>query len=140
MIITDQKILRQTSIKIEDSNKELLALIIELLEKELKNSKIPGVGLSAIQIGIPLQVAIIRTRDLKLNLYNPEIIKMEGPFIFNNEGCLSIPNIFKDTTRFCTIQIKNGDGSIITLEGYNSVVAQHETDHLSGVLFIDRTI
>jgi len=140
MIITDQKILRQTSIKIEDSNKELLALMIELLEKELKNSKIPGVGLSAIQIGIPLQVAIIRTRDLKLDLYNTEIIKMNGPFIFNNEGCLSIPNLFKDTTRFRIIQIKNGDGSVITLEGYNSVVVQHEIDHFSGILFIDRTI
>jgi peptide deformylase len=140
MIITDQKILRQTSIKIEDSNKELLALIIELLEKELKNSKIPGVGLSAIQIGILLQVAIIRTPNLKLDLYNTEIIKMNGPFIFNNEGCLSIPNIFKNTTRFRIIQIKNGDGCIISLEGYNSVVAQHECDHLSGVLFIDRTI
>jgi peptide deformylase len=139
MIITDQKILRQASVKIEDSNKEFLALIIDLLEKELKNSKIPGVGLSAIQIGIPLQVAIIRTRDLKLDLYNTEIIKMNGPFIFNNEGCLSIPNLFKDTTRFRTIQIKNGDGSIITLEGYNSVVVQHETDHLNGILFIDRT-
>jgi len=140
MIITDQKILRQASVKIEDSNKELLALMIELLEKELKNSKIPGVGLSAIQIGIPLQVAIIRTRDLKLDLYNTEIIKMNGPFIFNNEGCLSIPNLFKDTTRFRIIQIKNGDGSVITLEGYNSVVVQHEIDHFSGILFIDRTI
>lgn len=140
MIITDQKILRQTSVKIEDSNKEFLALIIDLLEKELKNSKIPGVGLSAIQIGIPLQVAIIRTRDLKLDLYNTEIIKMNGPFIFNNEGCLSIPNLFKDTTRFRIIQIKNGDGSVITLEGYNSVVVQHEIDHFSGILFIDRTI
>jgi len=140
MIITDQKILRQASVKIEDSNKELLALMIELLEKELKNSKIPGVGLSAIQIGIPLQVAIIRTRDLKLDLYNTEIIKMNGPFIFNNEGCLSIPNLFKDTARFRIIQIKNGDGSVITLEGYNSVVVQHEIDHFSGILFIDRTI
>jgi len=140
MIITDQKILRQPSVKIEESNKELLTLIIELLEQELKNSKIPGVGLSAIQIGIPLQVAIIRTLDLQLDLYNTEIIKMNGPFIFNNEGCLSIPNIFKDTARFKIIQIKNGDGSIITLEGYNSVVAQHETDHWAGVLFTDRTI
>jgi peptide deformylase len=140
MITTDQTILRQTSVKIADSNKEMLALVIDLLEKELKNSKIPGVGLSAIQIGIPLQVAIIRTMDLKLDLYNTEIIKMASPFIFNNEGCLSIPNIFKDTTRFRIIQIKNGDGSIITLDGYNSVVVQHEICHFEGKLFTDYAI
>jgi peptide deformylase len=139
MICTDLKILRQVSKPFKRSQKELKELIA-ILEKELAESKIPGVGLSAIQIGIPLQIAIIRTRDLKLDLYNTDIIKMNEHFIFNNEGCLSTPNIFKDTLRFRTIQIKNGDGSIITLEGYNSVVVQHETDHWNGVLFIDRII
>jgi peptide deformylase len=139
MICTDLKVLRQVSKPFNGSQKELNQLI-SLLEKALVESPIPGVGLSAIQIGIPLQVAIIRTLDLQLDLYNTEIIKMNGPFIFNNEGCLSIPNVFKDTTRFKIIQIKNGDGSIINLEYYNSVVAQHEIDHFSGFLFIDRTI
>ena len=139
MICTDLKILRQVSKPFNGSQKELKELIA-LLEKELKEFQIPGVGLSAIQIGIPLQIAIVRTPNLQLDLYNTEIIKMNGPFIFNNEGCLSIPNIFKDTTRFRIIQIKNGEGSIITLEGYNSVVVQHECDHFAGFLFIDRTI
>jgi peptide deformylase len=139
MICTDLKVLRQISKPFKGTQEELDKLI-SILEKELVESPIPGVGLSAIQIGIPLQVAIIRTSDLQLDLYNTEIIKMNGPFIFNNEGCLSIPNIFKDTTRFRIIQIKNGDGNIINLTGYNSVVVQHETDHFSGFLFIDRII
>lgn len=139
MICTDLKVLRQLSKPFNDSKKELNQLI-SLLEKELVESPILGVGLSAIQIGIPLQVAIIRTSDLQLTLYNTEIIKMNGPFIFNNEGCLSIPNVFKDTIRFKTIQIKNGNGDIISLTSYNSVVVQHEIDHWHSILFIDRAL
>jgi len=139
MIITDQNVLRQSSVEIEYSNKELLALIIELLEQNLKNSKIPGVGLSAIQIGIPLQVAIVRTPNLKLNLYNTKIINMQKPFIFKNEGCLSIPNVFKDTQRFNLIEIENGDGQIFKLRGYEAVVVQHELNHFKGELFLDHT-
>jgi peptide deformylase len=140
MIITDQSVLKQSSVEIEYSNKELITLIIELLEQNLKNSKIPGVGLSAIQIGIPLQVAIVRTANLKLNLYNTKIINMRNPFIFKNEGCLSIPNIFKDTKRFNLIEIENGDGQIFKLAGYEAVVVQHELNHFKGELFLNYSI
>jgi peptide deformylase len=137
MIITDQKILRQVSKPFEGSKEELYK-IIALLDKELKSSTIPGVGLSAIQIGIPLQIAIIRTKDLDIDLYNAKIIDCSGLFRFQNEGCLSIPNIFKDTWRFKNITIENGDRAIIKLQGYNSVVVYHELDHQNGILFIDR--
>jgi len=139
MIITNQKVLRQKSHKFEGSKKELNALIKQL-EKELANSKIPGVGLSTIQIGIPLQVAIIRYKDISINLYNAEIIKRTDPFIFKNEGCLSIPTVFKDTIRFAYVEIKNGDGKILKLNAYDSIIAQHEIDHWNSILFIDRTI
>jgi len=137
MIITNQKILRQVSKPCIVRGKALYELIA-LLDKELTSSTIPGVGLSAIQIGIPLQVAIIRTIDLDLDLYNTKIIDCSGLFRFKHEGCLSIPNIFKDTWRFENITIENGDGSIIKLTGYNSIVVQHECDHFQAVLFIDR--
>jgi peptide deformylase len=137
MIITDQKILRQVSKPFKGSKEDLYKLIAQL-DLELKKSAIPGVGLSAIQIGLPLQVAIIRTNDLDIDLYNAKIIACSGLFRFQNEGCLSIPNIFKDTWRFKNISIKNGDGAIIKLQGYNSVVVYHELDHQNGILFIDR--
>lgn len=137
MIITDKKILRQISKPFTGSKEELYKLIA-LLDKELINSSIPGVGLSAIQIGISIQIAIIRTKDFDLDLYNAKIIDCSGLFKFKGEGCLSIPNTFKDTWRFENITIKNGDDSIIKLSGFNSIVCQHELDHANGVLFIDR--
>ena len=137
MIITDQKILRQVSKPFKGSKEDLYKLIAKL-DKELKTSAIPGVGLSAIQIGIPLQVAIIRTNDLDIDLYNAKIIDCSCLFRFQNEGCLSIPNTFKDTWRFKFITIENGNGDIIKLQEYASIVVQHELDHAVGVLFIDR--
>ena len=139
MITTDLKILRQKSSKFNGSKKELNELVNKL-EYELKTSKIPGVGLSAIQIGILSQVAIIRHNNIKLDLYNAEIIKQIDPFIFKNEGCLSIPNTFKDTIRFAYIEVKNGDGQILKLNGYDSIICQHEIDHWFSILFIDRVI
>ena len=75
-----------------------------------------------------------------INFYNPKIIEMSCPFKFIGEGCLSIPNTFKDVIRYRKIVIKNGDNSLINLEGFEAVVAQHEIDHFNGILFTDRTI
>ena len=136
MIITNQKTLRQVSKPFIGSQEELYKLIAKL-DKELKESAIPGVGLSAIQIGIPLQAAIIRTNNLDIDLYNAKIIDCSGLFRFKNEGCLSIPNTFKDTWRFKTITVENGNKELIQLKEYTAVVVQHELDHFAGVLFID---
>jgi len=139
MIVTDKKILRKKSKEFKGSEEELHKLIRKL-ESELKNSKIPGVGLSAIQIGIPLRVAIIRYKDININLYNAKIVKQTDPFVFKKEGCLSIPNTFKDTIRFSYIEIKNGDGKLLKLNAYDSIIAQHEIDHWNSIVFTDRTI
>lgn len=139
MIITDHIDIRQKSKQYEGSIFGFTT-IIKHLEEELKNSKIPGVGLSAIQIGTPMQIAIIRYENVSINLYNAQIIKQTDPFIFKHEGCLSIPNTFKNTIRFSYVEIKNGDGKILKLNAYDAIIAQHEIDHWHGVLFIDRTI
>lgn len=137
MIITDQKILRQKSTKFIGSEKELKQLIKQL-EDALANSKLSGAGLSAIQIGIPLQVAIIRYDNVSINLYNAKVLNQKDAFVFKREGCLSIPNVFKDTIRFSYFEIKNGDGKILKLNAYDAIVAQHEIDHWHSILFIDR--
>lgn len=139
MIVTDLKILRKRSAPFTGSKNEYKALI-EKLGKELANSKIPGCGLSAIQIGIPLKVAIIRTKNLTLNLCNAEIIAQFDPIRFRQEGCLSIPNVFEDTTRFNIITLKNQDWPNLTLMGTDAIVAQHEIDHFNGIIFTDRVI
>jgi len=139
MIITDLKKLRQRSKKFNGTKEELNELI-KSLEEELANSKIPGAGLSAIQIGRPTKIAIIRLVDFKLDLYNATITTRLNPIIFKQEGCLSIPNVFKNVPRFNNVTIKNGGGRILNLTGFKAIVVQHELDHFNGILFIDRVI
>jgi peptide deformylase len=138
MIVTDQEELRKKSEDFKGTASELNQLF-SLLEYELKDSNIPGVGLSGIQIGIPIRVAIIRSLNFSLNLYNAKIIKGFGSQI-KEEGCLSLPNQWMNVERKTEIEIKNGDGEIITLKNFNARVAQHEMDHWEGILITDRRL
>lgn len=138
-IITDLERLKTKSNKFE-GNPEDLQDLIQCLERELNGSVMKGVGLSAIQINLQLRVAIIRTEKLSLNLHNTEIIEGSEMFIYDGEGCLSIPNTFISTRRMLKVTLKNGDGRIYKLEGFEAIVAQHEIDHWNGVLILDRQI
>lgn len=136
MITDNIQTLRLKSEPFEGSPEDLKNLI-ELLEMELLLSPIEGVGLSAIQISIPKKVSIIRSGGFKLDLYNAEIILKQQPFVFKQEGCLSVPGRFSDTRRFNLIEVKNGDGKVHKLSGFNAVICQHELDHWFGLLFTD---
>ena len=131
-IITDPTILKQKS---EEVGKGRAFGIFSILEDSLDLSK--GLGLTAIQIGIRLQVGIIRLPRCKLNLWNPTIIEQEKSFRFKQEGCLSFPGIHVDTKRWYDIVIKNGDGRIYALTGLESVVCQHEISHMKGRTIFD---
>jgi peptide deformylase len=145
MIITDQIKLRTKSALFQGTKEELSTLF-----KQLESELINGYGLSAIQIDIPLKVSIIRIRNCvksqkrviikAINLYNAEITKQEQPFAFVGEGCLSIPDVYKKTNRYNSIEIKNGDGQILKFTGFEAVVVQHEIDHTNGILFTDREV
>lgn len=131
-------------------SKEDLEAIIASLEFELKEGSHFGVGLSAIQIGVPERVSIIRInhkikqggvkREIKesYNLYNAEIIKKLNPFVFKGEGCLSVPDKICDTNRYNEIIVKNGNGKEYEFSGFVAVVVQHELDHVEGIIFTDR--
>ena len=136
MITYNQDTLKNISLDFTGSAEELQTLIY-LLEFDLKNSPNKGVGLSAIQINIPLRVAIIRHEKTVINLYNAKIIKMEQPFTFKQEGCLSIPGIFLDTKRYNIIEIRNGDSEILKLSGFIAVAVQHEICHWFGQTLYD---
>lgn len=141
MIVTDLKILRNKSIELLDEDEEWsLKHIVNMLEIELNASKIKGVGLSAIQIGMDIKVAIIRTEKLSLNLYNAKIIGGSEPIVFKGEGCLSIPGVYLDTERMNKITVLNGNGKEHKLEEFEAIVVQHEIDHWSGILFTDRGV
>ena len=118
----------------EDDNREMLFM---QLEAELKNSKTPGVGLAAVQIGILARAAIIRTTQSTLNLWNPEITERDGEVI-SPEGCLSFPGISRSIKRAKEITVKNGDGRTYQFDGFDAIVVQHEIDHLDGINILNK--
>jgi peptide deformylase len=137
MIITDIESLRKQN---DPAVNNEIDEIIHLLERELKASPRRGVGLSAPQIGIHKRVAIVRTENHSVDLVNPVILERERPIIVSGEGCLSLPGMSANTCRFDEVVIKcdrNPGGLVAT--GLESLVMQHEVDHLRGILMIDRT-
>jgi len=132
-IITDINFLRKRSEPVEQDR---VTSIIKALEDSLDIKK--GVGLSAIQIGLPLRVGIIRLPNCKFDLWNSKIIEKSYRFRFQGEGCLSIPGIYVDTIRYKEILLENGDGRKYYLEGIEAIVCQHEVDHCNGITMLDR--
>ena len=132
-IITDITILKKKSEEVDNGRANGL---FSILEDSLDTTK--GCGLSAVQIGILLKVAIIRLPKCKLNLWNPKIIEKSRPFRFREEGCLSIPGIRVDTKRYLEIMAENGDGRKYYLEGLEAIAVQHEIDHMNGLTILDR--
>ena len=132
-IVTNLKSLRERSVEV--SPNEVKELIRDL-EDTLKDCS-TGVGLTAIQIGIPKKVGIIRIEGLRLDLINAEIVKKEGRFKMKKEGCLSFPGLYLDTIRHNTITIIN-NGKYETYYGIIAVSIQHEIDHMRGITILDK--
>ena len=107
----------------------------------------PGVGLAAIQVGHDKSLLVydIAPRDEKRELQvliNPRIVASEGTMLSEDEGCLSVPDFRADVKRAFQILVegldREGKPLRIEAEGLLAVVLQHEMDHLTGTLFIDR--
>lgn len=106
-----------------------------------------GIGLAANQVGLPLRFFIVNLAsradepDEELVFINPVIRKRKGN-VLGEEGCLSLPGLFGDVTRSEEVVIEafdlSGDGFSMELKGLPARVVQHESDHLSGVMFTDR--
>lgn len=131
-------VLRMPAAPVETFDKELRVLVKDLIETMLQA---PGSGLSANQIGVGLRVFAYNVDDEIGHLINPSLDLsedgQEGP-----EGCLSLPGLVYDTPRALRTVAKgmNMWGEPVVLEGSGLMArcVQHETDHLDGVLFIDR--
>jgi peptide deformylase len=151
-------VLRQKGARIETITPEIKQLIADMFETMTANN---GVGLAAQQVGHALQLTVIDVRDIPdrpstleldgqpaelqtimpLVLINPEV-KPAGEILKGGEGCLSFPEIYADIERPGVIDVKglNGKGKPIEFRcgGLLARAVQHETDHLNGLLFIDR--
>lgn len=106
----------------------------------------PGIGLAAIQIGVPLRIIVMdiaREGEAKAPRYfvNPEIVWASEETLPYEEGCLSVPEIYDEVERPARVKLRyrNYEGKEIEqdAEGLFAVCIQHEMDHLEGVLFID---
>ena len=138
MIVTNEEQLRIQSEPFTGTEEELSNLI-KVLEFELELCENPGVGLAAIQIGIPVQVGIIRTEEIGLDLVNTKIVSC-SEMVKLREGCLSFPGQFIDVYRMHTITMDNKDGEIMEISGFIAQAVQHEVDHFSGLTMFDRRV
>lgn len=120
---------------------------IKLLEDMIETMySAPGVGLSAIQVGVPKRLIVVDTSkddDISsLKMINPEIIWESDESQLNEEGCLSFPDQFVEVLRFKEIKVKYLDENKKLQKskfiGFTAVIIQHELDHLDGNLLIDK--
>ena len=143
-IITEpNKILREKSQPVYKVDAELQKLMDDMLETMYAA---PGIGLAAIQVGVPKRVIVmdIAPKDKPKNplcFVNPEIITKSENSSTYEEGCLSVPGQFAEITRpnKCYIRYLDyyGQPKEIKAEGMLATCIQHEIDHLEGILFID---
>lgn len=135
-------VLRNVSKPVETITSTVKDLVADL-KATLKKAK--GLGLSAVQVGVPLRVFIVDisaidiTAETKVYI-NPEIIETSGNCEFE-EGCLSFPGIYQTLARPERVKIKaldeNGKEFVQEADGIIARAILHENDHLDGVLFID---
>jgi peptide deformylase len=131
-------VLRTPAEPVVDFDLELRNLVKDLTDTMIDA---PGVGLAAPQIGVSLRVFTYHVDDEPGHLINP-VLKLEGEEEEDDEGCLSIPGLQFPTPR-APRAIATGFnmyGDPITIEGTELLArcVQHETDHLDGILFVDR--
>ncbi len=135
--------LRQKSTIVEKVDDDIRSLMDDMLET-MYNA--PGIGLAAIQVGVPKRVIVIdlsKEGEKKNPLYfiNPKIQTKSKNDASYEEGCLSVPNQFAEISRPDTCRVKflnyNGEEKILEAKGLLATCIQHEMDHLEGILFID---
>ncbi len=143
ILIEPNNTLRQKSVKVDVVDKDIQKLIDDMLETMYAA---PGIGLAAIQVGIPKRVIVLdiaRKDEPKkpMCFINPEIINKSENNSSYEEGCLSVPGQFAEIERpeKCHIKYLDYYGKVQELkaEGMLATCIQHEMDHLEGILFID---
>jgi peptide deformylase len=131
-------VLRVPAEPVRDFDRELRTLVRDLTDTMVDA---PGVGLAAPQLGVGLRVFTYHVDDELGHLVNPELDLSEEEQE-DDEGCLSFPGLAFPTKRAWSVVAKGQDmhGEPVTIEGTELLArcVQHETDHLDGILFLDR--
>lgn len=142
----DSLLLRQVCKNVRpDTTNTILSHLIRRMYYTVKDPANPGVGISAIQVGIYRNIIWVQRKDKPnspFEVYLNPVIKLTSSSVVGSmEGCLSIPNTTKVIDRYRAIEVEYylPDGSFHTevIEGYTAKIFQHEIDHLNGILFTD---
>jgi peptide deformylase len=143
ILVVPNPVLKQSSEPVDQVDDALRALMDDMLETMYAA---PGIGLAAIQIGVPKRVIVMdlaREGEEKQprRFVNPEIVWKSEETVPYEEGCLSVPEYFDEVERPAKVKLRylNEKGEAVEeeAEGIFAVCIQHEMDHLDGVLFID---
>jgi peptide deformylase len=141
-------VLRQKSIPVEAVDDEVRALIADMFETMYAA---PGIGLAAIQVGVPRRILVIDLQEPEEEggepvkdpriFINPEILDASEQEVPYTEGCLSVPDQYAEVDRPDRIRARwldeHGEQHEADIEGLLATCLQHEMDHLEGILFID---
>ena len=140
--------LRQISSPVEEVTDEVRALVSDMFETMYDA---PGIGLAAIQVGVPKRILVIDLQEPEEEggepvkdprvFINPEILTTSEQDVPYTEGCLSVPDQYAEVDRPDAIRARwldiDGKQREEEIDGLLAVCLQHEMDHLNGVLFID---
>jgi peptide deformylase len=136
-------VLKQKSEPVAAVDDDLRRLMDDMLETMYAA---PGIGLAAIQVGVPKRVIVMDLAKAEAPpepryFVNPQILKASEERFEYEEGCLSVPEVYDAVERPARVRIRylNRQGETVDewAEGLYAVCIQHEMDHLEGVLFID---
>ena len=131
-------ILRKKCDAIETIDDDVVQLAQDMLETMYEDK---GIGLAAPQVGITRQLIVLDIGDGPLALINPKVVEAEGSDIME-EGCLCLPGINMDVERSERVRVTaldtRGDAVDIDADDLLARALQHEIDHLSGTLIIDK--
>jgi len=143
ILIEPNTILRQKSLPVNTVGQDEQKLMDDMLDTMYSAN---GIGLAAIQIGVPKRIIVMdisRDKENKNPMYfiNPVIKNRDLEKSIYEEGCLSVPNQFAEIERPRKCEVEyldyNGNKEILKAEGLLATCIQHEMDHLEGILFID---
>lgn len=133
------QVLRNVSEEVSEITDEIRELLDEMVETM---HEVKGVGLAAPQVGVNIRAFVIDIGDGKVRkVINPKI-EFSTETEDNEEGCLSVPGIYRNVCRPKTIKVTylNENGEVVVEEASDllSRAFQHENDHLDGILFVDK--
>ena len=146
ILVYPDKRLKQPSKPVTEFDEKLHKLLDDMNETMTAGN---GIGLAAIQVGVPLRALLINLPDENeeqhpenlIEAINPVILEKKGSTTYT-EGCLSIPDYFDDVERAEWVRVsfrdRHGNEKEIETDGLLAIAFQHEMDHLDGHLFIEK--